>query len=71
MSQYKVELISIDRKVEIKNLCFSTYVEANSSDDSIEKAKAIHKREHPEINLADNWWWNSFETAEQHHLQKE
>lgn len=64
MQQYKVELISIDRKDEISDVHFSTFVEADNSDEAIRNAKIVQKQEIPGINTADTWMWFAYETAE-------
>lgn len=65
MPQYKVALESIDRQDETKDINFSTFVVADSSDEAIEKAKVIQKTE-KDINPADTWFWSAYETAEEH-----
>lgn len=65
MPQYKVALESIDRQDETKDIHFSTFVVAASSDEAIEKAKLIQKAEKA-INPADTWLWSAYETAEEH-----
>ena len=64
MQQYKVELISIDRKDETKDVHFTTFVEADNSDSAIETAKLVQNNQMPEINIADTWMWFAYETAE-------
>lgn len=64
MQQYKVELISIDRKDETRDVHFSTFVVADNSDEAIKNAKIVQKQEKPEINTADTWMWFAYETAE-------
>lgn len=64
MPCYKVELLSIDRKDESKDIQFYTFVEATDSNDAVSKAKEIQKIQRPDLNPADTWCWVSYETAE-------
>lgn len=64
MPRHKVELLSVSQDDESKDIQFVTYVEAYDTNDAIHKAKEIQKREKPEINVADNWFWFSYETSE-------
>ena len=64
MKQFKVELLSIDRTNEIKNIQFITFVEADDKDGAIYKAKGIQKKDRSDINPSDTWLWHAYETAE-------
>lgn len=64
MPRYKVELLSVSRDDESKDVQFVTYVEAADTDDAVRKAKDVQKKERPELNAADTWFWFPYETAE-------
>jgi hypothetical protein len=64
MPQFKVTLDSVDKKNESENAVFTTYVEANTSEEAIEKAKVIQQKEKPELNRA--FFWTAYKTAEKH-----
>jgi len=64
MPRYKVELLSVSRDDESKDVQFITYVEASNTDDAVRKAKDVQKKEKPEVHAADNWFWFAYETAE-------
>jgi hypothetical protein len=64
MPRYKVELFSIDRNDESKDIEFVTFVDAPDQESARLKAKEYQKLKKPEINVADNWSWSVSETAE-------
>lgn len=64
MKKFKVELLSIDRTNETKDIQYTTFVEAENKDGAISRAKDNQKKDRPDINPADTWFWCAYETYE-------
>lgn len=63
--RYKVELGFIDPSDDKKNVFYSTYVEANGSEEAVEIAKEIQSAERPDLKPGSRWFWVAYETYEE------
>jgi len=59
MPRYKVILSATDKKSD-----FITFVEADSDNDAVSKARVALKKERTDLKASDHWAWSVCETAE-------
>jgi hypothetical protein len=63
--QFKVEIVSVDRDNERRDVSFFAYVEAPSQEEAIEIAKDQHSTANPDLPPGFRWAWFAYATNEQ------
>lgn len=63
MPRYRVQLTSVDREDDAKDVLFDTVIEASDKDDAKSKAMDVQKLERPDIQFGSTWSWFVYETA--------